>query len=69
MIGMGIWELILIILIVMVTSPVYFLPLIVAIYRGHASKTAIGVLNLLLGWSGIAWVVVLVWAFSGERQR
>ena len=40
----------------------YFAPLIVAICRGHRNELAIGVLNMLLGWTIVGWVAALVWA-------
>lgn len=46
---------------------VYFLPTIVAAHRRHASTIGIFILNLLLGWSLVGWVVSLVWAASGQR--
>jgi hypothetical protein len=39
----------------------YFLPTIVASNRGHC-VTGILLLNLFLGWTGIGWVVLLLWA-------
>jgi hypothetical protein len=42
----------------------YFLPFVVALMRGHKNATAIFVLNLLLGWTLIGWVIALVWAFT-----
>jgi hypothetical protein len=45
----------------------YFLPLIVALARGHRQKLAIGVLNFLLGWTLIGWVVAMVWACTNDR--
>ena len=41
----------------------YCLPAIIASNRNHPQKTAIFVLNLLIGISGIGWLVALVWAF------
>lgn len=43
---------------------VYFLPSIVAWDKGHANLAAIVILNLLLGWTFVGWVVALVWAMS-----
>lgn len=40
----------------------YFLPTIVALVRSKRDITAILLLNLFLGWTGIGWVVALVWA-------
>jgi hypothetical protein len=42
----------------------YFLPALIAGSRHHPNATAIFVLNLLLGWTFIGWVVSLVWSFS-----
>jgi hypothetical protein len=46
----------------------YFFPAIVAGIRRHRNATAITVLNLLLGWTLIGWVVSLVWAFTNQSQ-
>jgi Superinfection immunity protein len=43
---------------------IYFLPWIVALVRNAPRMTAIFVLNLLLGWTVIGWVIALVWAFA-----
>jgi hypothetical protein len=56
---------IIILLLLAAILAVYFIPSLVARNRNHPSALAIFVLNLLLGWSLIAWVVALVWAFSG----
>ena len=43
---------------------VYFIPSVLAFWRVHHSKVAILTLNILLGWSGIGWIVALVWALA-----
>lgn len=48
---------------------VYFAPGLVAEARGRDGKNMIGLLNLLLGWTVIGWVVLLVVAFTGRSQR
>jgi hypothetical protein len=40
----------------------YCLPWIVAASRVHHNSGAIGVLNLLAGWSGIGWILAMVWS-------
>ena len=52
----------------------YFVPFVVAVQRDHNQRTAIGVLNLLLGWTFVGWVVALVWALivtpkADEKRR
>jgi hypothetical protein len=51
-----------ILVIVTLLSFGYTLPLLVAYARGHKDTTAIAVLNILGGWTGILWLVALVWA-------
>ncbi|MCK4463198.1 MAG: superinfection immunity protein [Candidatus Omnitrophica bacterium] len=46
----------------------YFLPTLIAINRNNVNKLAIGVLNLLLGWTLIGWVIAIVWAFMKTQQ-
>jgi hypothetical protein len=40
----------------------YFLPAIVAEIRGHHQSAAIFLTNLLLGWTGLGWIVALIWS-------
>ena len=49
----------------------YFLPWIIARKRRITSTTAVFWLNLLLGWSGLMWIVCLLWAVieQPEAQR
>lgn len=47
------------------------IPAIVAFLRKHRSRWTILILNILLGWTVIGWVITLVWSLSypGERQK
>lgn len=47
---------------------VYLIPTIIAFVRGHASKWGIGMLNIVLGWSLVFWVVALIWSLSNKGQ-
>ncbi|RJP30025.1 MAG: superinfection immunity protein [Candidatus Omnitrophota bacterium] len=40
----------------------YFLPTLIAFLRQHKNKLAIFLLNLLLGWTVLGWVISLVWS-------
>lgn len=54
-------------ILVLIYSPlivIYLLPSIIAFNRGRKNSGAIFVLNLLLGWSVIGWVVALVWSIK-----
>jgi Superinfection immunity protein len=39
----------------------YFLPTILAVRRGHEVAPVL-LLNLFLGWTGIGWLILLLWA-------
>ncbi len=45
----------------------YFVPTLVARFRGLETVRGIGVVNLFLGWTFIGWVVALAWALTGKR--
>jgi T4 superinfection immunity protein/zinc ribbon protein len=45
----------------------YFLPAFLA--RNKPNFTAILLVNLLLGWTFIGWIVALIWALSSDPQR
>jgi hypothetical protein len=45
----------------------YWLPLGVAIARGHQNWWAIGALNLFLGWTVLGWIFALVWSLKTPR--
>jgi hypothetical protein len=53
---------------VAIVAALYFIPTIVAFVRGRHNSGAILVLNLLLGWLLIPWVIALVWAVSSEKR-
>lgn len=48
------------------TAAVYFLPAFIAFRRRHRNRIAILVINLLLGFSGVGWIVAAAWALTGE---
>lgn len=46
-----------------------FLPTLIALLRGHDNTFAIFLTNLLLGWTGIGWIIALIWSFTAIRRR
>lgn len=48
---------------------IFFLPALIALLRGHDNAFAIFLTNLLLGWTGIGWLVALIWSFTAIRRR
>src|SRR5215471_18946689 len=51
-----------------VSDPTAGFILIVATTRDHHQRLAIGILNLVGGWSVVGWIVALVWACTVVRQ-
>lgn len=51
-----------------VVGAAYFLPYLLAMLRGHLSAGAIFMTVLLLGWTGIGWIVALIWACTGNTR-
>jgi hypothetical protein len=41
-----------------------FIPAFIAYSRHHPNRTVILVLDFLLGWTGIGWIILLVWALE-----
>ena len=46
-----------------------FLPLWIARVRKHPHSLAIFLINLLLGWTLLFWLVALIWAFVGKEEK
>lgn len=46
-----------------VAVAVYFVPSIIAFKHERKNRKAIFCFNLFLGWSGLGWVLALVWSF------
>jgi len=49
-------------LLVVLIFILYFLPALIAFLRKHKNKLAIFLLNFLLGWTVLGWVVSLIWS-------
>jgi hypothetical protein len=46
----------------------HFLPTIIAALRNSRHLLEIFLINLCFSWTGIGWVVALVWAFTSEPK-
>ncbi len=47
-------------------SIIYFLPTIIATKRSHKNRVAIFALNLLTGWTFVGWAISMVWALKND---
>lgn len=55
-------------LILVAVSTVYFMPWFIAALRVHHRRFMIGLLNLLLGWTLIGWLIAFLWASSSSSS-
>jgi len=46
----------------------YFVPALVAHLRRHRNEGAVSVLNLLLGWTVLGWIIALIWACTANTR-
>ena len=46
----------------------YWLPTIVAVLRQAHSALGVFLLNLFLGWTGIFWILALVWSLAADNR-
>ena len=44
----------------------YWLPTIIAIARHTQSALGVAALNFFLGWTGIGWLLALIWALAAS---
>lgn len=51
-----------------ITAFLYFLPSLIAEMRGHESKIAIFIVNLLFGWTILGWLITLIFSFTGRSR-
>jgi hypothetical protein len=57
-----------IILVVFGVLFVYLMPLAVAQSRRHRNRLAIGVTNVLVGWTVLGWFVAMIWACTANIE-
>ena len=52
-----------------VISLIYFFPTMICLLRKHNNKIPIFIVNIILGWTFIGWVVALVWSFTSNTEN
>ncbi len=62
-----VFSLVLTLVMLAVAFCIYFIPAYIG--RKKRNHMAILVLNLLLGWTGVGWVIALVWALTVEPEK
>ena len=59
----------LVFILVVLGVPLYFVPSLVAYHRNHKDFAGVFILNLLIGWTVVGWVVALAWAVRPDSAR
>lgn len=59
---------IVVIVLLVIGIPLYFLPVIIAYNRKHTNRSLILLLDFLVGWTFIGWAGCLVWAFIDNNE-
>jgi hypothetical protein len=54
---------------VVLAGVLYLLPTVVAVARGHRRLLGVALINILLGWTLLGWLLALAWACLGGRGR
>ena len=57
------------VLLLLLGVALYLLPIILAYIREHRNLAAIVVVNLLLGWTVVGWVLCLAWSVIAKEDR
>lgn len=48
---------------------VFYLPIIIAIFRKHKNFLPIFIINFFLGWTVIGWLISLIWSVKASKER
>ena len=46
----------------------YIIPCLIAWDRGHQDQRKIWIVTILLGWTGVGWLIALIWSLNGPRK-
>ena len=63
------WDFTLRVLMWLALTAMYVAPAVVAIWRRHPARARIIAVNLLSGWTGVGWIVALVWSIRRVDKR
>ena len=46
----------------------YIIPGLIAWDRGHHEQRKIWIVTIVLGWTGVGWLMALIWSLNGPRK-
>jgi hypothetical protein len=56
------------VIMLMLIALIYMLPTILAFGREHPRRHDLAVLNILLGWTLIGWIIIFLWALLAHTE-
>jgi hypothetical protein len=59
----------LLLILIVIATLMSLLPGIIAQMRGHHNRGAIWIVTLLAGWTGVGWIIAMVWGFTNPPPR
>lgn len=62
------WERMYALAVVGILAVIYLIPTAIAVFGKHPAAIGIAVMNITLGWTGIVWIVVFIWACIKPRR-
>ena len=68
MFGLGLGEASGVIIVLVIIAVLYFVPTFIATGRKAKRDAGIFLVNLLLGWTLLGWVVALIWSVSDNTR-
>jgi hypothetical protein len=56
------------VIMLMLVLIIYMLPTLIAFGREHPRRGEIAVINIVIGWTLIGWIIVFLWAALGRTE-
>ncbi len=56
-------------ILITIMAILYFLPTFMAYSRGMKKADGVFIINLLLGWTGLIWILCLAWGACGDVKE
>jgi hypothetical protein len=56
-------------LMILLVLGIYMTPTLIAVARDHRNLTAIFLLNVLTGWTGLGWLWALIWSVMAQPKE
>jgi heme/copper-type cytochrome/quinol oxidase subunit 2 len=52
-----------------ISALVYIIPALIALLKRRPKRITIMLINILLGWTVIGWIVAFIWSLKGSKKK